>query len=453
MTEEEKEQPQPKKGDIETIEIAAVDSPSENTLVVEHLQNLPPLIARGLVYLTLLLVLVGLVYSLVAEIDVVAECRSVARPLSHKLRVIADRTGYIERVFIAPGQEVEQNAPLFIIRSKETLSHQAKVDELRTAIPLRTEQFDQEISAARDKLVQLETTHANTLRIEELKLEQTESSLRSITADIEYWRQEVESLTTEFENTERLYERRLTSIGDYNNIKSRLQRSRTEVEKLLAQENINANEKTIISAGIENLSAEYRNERQRLGNDLDALEIDKETELQTLQGELEMNERILSLQNDEVSVAAAEESRGEAVWAEYPGTVSEVYFRNSGAYVREGELLCTLVPAGTPLYMEVTVANRDVGFIEEGMEIKYKIDAFPHFDYGTLRGKVLSISPSAVEDGAGGYVYQVEGSMGEGFFTIRDVQYRVKPGMTAVAELVIDRKSIFSILFMKLQNE
>jgi len=51
--------------------------------------------------------------------------------------------------------------------------------------------------------------------------------------------------------------------------------------------------------------------------------------------------------------------------------LSELYFKTTGQYVRESDLLCTIIPANSPLYMDITIANRDIGFVEENLKIKY----------------------------------------------------------------------------------
>ena len=102
--------------------------------------------------------------------------------------------------------------------------------------------------------------------------------------------------------------------------------------------------------------------------------------------------------------------------------------------------------------MDITVANKDIGFIEPDTEIKYKFDAFPYTDYGTLNGKVLMISPSAVEDKTQGFIYHIQGSLDQTYFEIKGKKYPIKAGMTATAELVTEKKSIFSMLFKKLRD-
>lgn len=145
----------------------------------------------------------------------------------------------------------------------------------------------------------------------------------------------------------------------------------------------------------------------------------------------------------------ATEEGEKIIRAEDTGVISELRFRNPGEYVRESDLLCTIVPAGSPLYMDITVANKDIGFIEENMDIKYKFDAFPYQDYGIRNGKVTTISASAVEEPQRGFFYHISGELNTSHFEIKGKTYMIKAGMTAVAEIVTERKNIFSLLFKK----
>ena len=127
--------------EIESSEIfreTPVDFPSENFFVTEHLQRMPNIFSRGLVYIVVLVLLTAFVYSVLARIDIVAESKSVARPTTHKIRILSGRNGYIEKIFISEGQAVEENMPLFLIRSKEAITYLSKVEELHHSIPLKS---------------------------------------------------------------------------------------------------------------------------------------------------------------------------------------------------------------------------------------------------------------------------------------------------------------------------
>ncbi|MBW2092477.1 MAG: HlyD family efflux transporter periplasmic adaptor subunit [Deltaproteobacteria bacterium] len=439
----------------EIFEVTPIESPSENFLVVENLRRMPSLFSRGLLYIVLLLLVTALLYSTLSKIDIVVECMAVARPTSHKIKLISDRNGYIEKIFITEGQEVKKNAPLFLIRSKEALTYGSRVKELRETIPLRKEFYDTKISSSLDELNQLRRNHENSLKIKRLKLEQNKLALSSIASDLGYWEQEIRLLESDYKNVQKLLKSGVISIREYNYTKSKLEKARTEVEKLISKREITLKENMIIEEQIEKEKENFRNAIMILEKVIKNLRLEKKTTLNTMRNELEMNEKMLSMQDGSSVEQGDQTGAGKnelIVRAENAGTISELYFRNPGEYVRESDLLCTILPANRPLYMDITVANKDIGFIEDGMQIKYKIHAFPYMDYGILWGKVSAIAPSAVEDHVLGMVYHVNGSLDKAYFEIRGKRYPIKAGMTAVAELVTEKKSFFSILFKKIKN-
>jgi len=288
--------------DTEVFRLTPIESPSENYLVVEHLQRMPTIFSRGVLYLIVLVIVSGLIYSLLAEIDIVATCRAVARPASPRTEIHAQTDGYIEKILVSEGQVVEKDAPLFHMQSQGVL------------IPKR----------------------------------------------------DMTLLEEEF-----------------------------------------------------------------------------------IAGELGEQEESGS---KKVLTERAMKNREWIVSAESAGVVEKLYLRSEGEYVREADPLCTILPINAPLYMDITVTNRDIGFIEEDMEIKYKFDAFPYTDYGLLRGKVVAVAPSAIEDSTFGLAYRVRGTLDTPRFTINGKRYPIKPGMTATAEMVRERKSVFSLLFKKLRG-
>ena len=102
--------------------------------------------------------------------------------------------------------------------------------------------------------------------------------------------------------------------------------------------------------------------------------------------------------------------------------------------------------------MDITVENKDIGFVENNMKIKYKFDAFPYIDHGVLYGEVESISPSAALNENNNMVYHVKGTLNELNFNIGERLYPIKAGMTANAEIITEKMSIFSIIFRKFKR-
>ncbi len=188
-----------------------------------------------------------------------------------------------------------------------------------------------------------------------------------------------------------------------------------------------------------------------LESEMKNLRIEMEATINAMQNEHEKSEQMLSLQDkSSLDKESEKEEVISIVRARYAGTVAKIYFKNAGEYISESDLLCIILPAQRQFYMDIIVANKDIGFIERDMEIKYKFDAFPYTDYGVLLGRVSTISPSAIDDRTLGLVYHIQGTLTMTDFEIGEKKHLIKSGMTATAELVRGKKSIFSILFKKL---
>lgn len=441
---------------IEEIQVIPVESPSENYTVMEQLQRMPNIFARGLIYIFILVVFAAFIYSFLVEIDIVAECPSIVRPESHIIRILSDRSGYIEKIFIHDGQTIKKNDPLFLVRSREAITHLSKIEELRRSIPLKKEYFDTKISSARDELKQLGQDFNNSQEVKRIKLEQNILSLDSIESDLNYWKEEIEPLTKEYEDSETLFRKGLISVRTLNDTRSRLLKARSEVEKILSKKDITLKEKGIIQQELEKEKEKYSNNKSVLEKDIKNLELEKMSAINTMQNELELNEKMISLQNTAAEFGHDYQDNREQekiIRADSAGTISELYFRNAGEYIRESDLLCTILPADSPLYVDITVANKDIGFIRDGMDIHYKFDAFPFSDYGTISGNVSAISPSSIEDESLGFVYHVQGSLDQQAFVIDQDRYPIKSGMTATAELITERINIFSLIFRKFRGK
>src|SRR4030043_98392 len=68
------------------------------------------------------------------------------------------------------------------------------------------------------------------------------------------------------------------------------------------------------------------------------------------------------------------------------------------------------------LYMDIIVENKDIGFIAKDIPVKYKIDSFPHINYGLLSGKIISISLSAAEIEDHKFIYHIKGNIVQPWF-------------------------------------
>jgi hemolysin D len=158
-------------------------------------------------------------------------------------------------------------------------------------------------------------------------------------------------------------------------------------------------------------------------------------------------------------------------WLRAPvgGIVQKVDVTTIGQIVNPAQPLVTIVPDGTPLIVEATVSNEDIGYLDVGQQVQVKVDTFPFQKYGTLRGTLVWISADAEEkeseskdtdtrSGAAssdksqspepnanssvGYVYKVHIRTGLPQFRVHDAWRPVQSGMTVQADITTDHRRV-----------
>lgn len=124
------------------------------------------------------------------------------------------------------------------------------------------------------------------------------------------------------------------------------------------------------------------------------------------------------------------------------GKVSGIGAHTIGGVVTSAQPIVTIVPEGTPLIIEASVMNKDIGFIEEGQACDTKLDAFPFQKYGVIEGKISYISPDAFEDEKLGYVYKIRIKPDEEIIQLENKVLRMSTGMTSSVEVKLDRRKV-----------
>ena len=140
------------------------------------------------------------------------------------------------------------------------------------------------------------------------------------------------------------------------------------------------------------------------------------------------------------------------------GTISELPIAEPGEVVSPGELLAEIAPEGATMVLRGELPVPETGFIELGMPVKLKFDAYPFQDYGVVEGRLNWISPdSKVKETAQGQVevFEIEVALAKNALQNSPQAISLTLGQTATAEILIrERKVIDFVLdpFKKLQE-
>lgn len=164
-----------------------------------------------------------------------------------------------------------------------------------------------------------------------------------------------------------------------------------------------------------------------------------------LYDELVKAESDMRLRREEMNKARAR-SGFQALRAPVTGTVGQLSLHTEGGVVEAAKPIMTVVPSDGKLVAEVRLLNRDAGFVRPGQRVQVKLEAFPFSRYGTVPGRVLSVSPDAVPDEKLGPVYVVRVGLDRTAIDGGDRRVSLVPGMTATADIVTGRRSYLSYL-------
>jgi hemolysin D len=149
---------------------------------------------------------------------------------------------------------------------------------------------------------------------------------------------------------------------------------------------------------------------------------------------------------------ASRKNRFERLTASVDGTIQQLEVHTIGGVVEAAKPLMTLVPSNGGLEVEARILNKDVGFVHLGQQAAVKLEAFPFTRYGTIPGRVRSISRDAVQDKELGLVYVATIALERSSIEADGVKMALSPGLAATVDIRTGTRRIISYLLSPLQT-
>jgi len=136
------------------------------------------------------------------------------------------------------------------------------------------------------------------------------------------------------------------------------------------------------------------------------------------------------------------------------GVVKNIRLNTLGGVVTGGAPVMEIVPVGERVLVELKIKPADIGFIQVGQPVEIKLSAYDYSIYGTLHGKVETLSPDALGDanapvgpqGGDNTYYRALVRADAGALKAGSKPLTVLPGMNGSAEIRSGRRSVLSFL-------
>ncbi len=134
------------------------------------------------------------------------------------------------------------------------------------------------------------------------------------------------------------------------------------------------------------------------------------------------------------------------------GIVKDIRVNTLGGVIGGGAPIMEIVPIGKLTLIEAHVKPGDIGFLQVGQKAKVKLSAYDFASYGSIDGKIESISADALGDpdravgSADPTYYRVTLRVDNNTLHEKGKPLPVLPGMTGSAEVRIGERSVLNFL-------
>jgi len=149
------------------------------------------------------------------------------------------------------------------------------------------------------------------------------------------------------------------------------------------------------------------------------------------------------LANDE---ALSDQVNRTIVKSPIDGVVQKLYVHTVGGVVRPGADLVEIVPSNDSLLVEVKVKPSDIAFIYKGQKAKVKFSAYNFSIYGSLDGKVESISPDSIQDDKGVTYFKIRITTNKSYLQRNNKKLKIIPGMTVNVDIITGKRTVLDYI-------
>lgn len=416
-------------------------------LIENYVTKLKPRFAANLLlWLIVVFLVVATLWAAFAEIDRTVRAPGRVVPNS-QLQLISNlEGGIVSQILIQPGEQVAEGQPL--IRLDETLAG-SELDSIVSTLAAqnarlarlqaeatgsapnfpnaRNSREAEQIAIERQLYAARMDDYRSMIAGANARIVQSERGVGEAQASYQARVAQRQAVQTELDTIRPLVERGIEPRMSLLQLESRIEVSNSEIAA--AAEAISRAQAGVSEARA-SLAQAREDWRSRAGNELAATQAESSARSATLP-------------------ALTDRARRTVLTAPVAGRINRVLVNTVGGSAPAGQPLVELVPSDDRLVLEGRVRPQDIGFVRIDQRTRIDITAYDSAIYGSLDGRVVSISPDATEDERTGESYYL--------VTVRaDTQSLVGPsgrslpigpGMTASLSLLGDKRSVLSYIF------
>ncbi len=115
-----------------------------------------------------------------------------------------------------------------------------------------------------------------------------------------------------------------------------------------------------------------------------------------------------------------------------------------GQQVALGQPLCLIVPEGEQVLGIADISSNGYEKVVEGQAVQIKLDAYPHYSFGTLNGKISRLSKVST-----GHSYEAIVQLNNGLHSSFHQELPFRPDMKGTVEIIVGNRSLLDRLLVQ----
>lgn len=398
---------------------------------IEH--NKPTLIGQimltspfsvNLIIIFFILIFIAIIYLFVFfEYGRKINVKGALLPKEGVITILPSENSIVDQVLVKENQEVKMGEPLFILRNlKYSTTYDAVKKYLLSRKNSLTIEHNLQLEQNRVKIISAQQTKKN---LEEEK--------KILEAQIVVQTEKVQITDDILEKYNRLYSVNAVSEIEFNNRRSESLDQKSllfDLEQKLASVN------------------RYIND---LETELLQIPLEEQKEISIFENEIEAIEKEL-VENNAFKFTT--------VFAPKDGIIGNILV-SKGQSVYENMLMATVLPNNPTLEANLFIPSSAIGFIEEGLSVSLRYDAFPYQKFGQQSGIVIDVANNAIHSSelkSLGIYSQLFSNEKDTYYRIKvklnnqDIlaygkHYPLKIGMSLESNIILDKRKIYEWIF------
>lgn len=158
------------------------------------------------------------------------------------------------------------------------------------------------------------------------------------------------------------------------------------------------------------------------------------------------------MQLEEAFVQSQDEKRRHTILAPVSGYIHQLEINTLNAVLGAADPVMQIVPESQTVLVEAIFQNKDIGFLEEGQDVRVKVDTFDFIEYGVLTGNLIEISDDAIQDENLGLVYKAKVKISPDANADNTLIENINSGMSLVVEAKTGKRSVIEFFIQPAQR-